>query len=215
MKPICLKALGLSLRVVASLAVLALAWAPAGADARGAAQGEPQAQIEELSRVLGVTPAEIEAMGLSPEEIERLLTGFTAETVVVGSRGQPRSVTASPVPVDVFSPADLTSQGAINLQDQLRTVVPSFNVNTQPISDASTVVRPANAAQPGTGPHAGPGQRQAPPPRVDHRLARRQRRGVSDRRGPTSRPFRRSRCGRSRCFGTVRRRSTARTPSPA
>ena len=143
MKPILLKASGLSLRVVASLAVLALAWAPAGAAARGAAQGEPQEQIEELSRVLGVTPAEIEAMGLSPEEIERLLTGFTAETVVVGSRGQPRSVTASPVPVDVLSPADLTSQGAINLQDQLRTVVPSFNVNTQPISDASTVVRPA------------------------------------------------------------------------
>ena len=143
MKPICLKAIGRSLRVVASLAVLALAWAPAGADARGAAQGEPQAQIEELSRVLGVTPAEIEAMGLSLEEIERLLTRFTAETVVVGSRGQPRSVTASPVPVDVLSPADLTSQGAINLQDQLRTVVPSFNVNTQPISDASTVVRPA------------------------------------------------------------------------
>ncbi len=143
MKPIFLKAIGLSPRVVASLAVLALAWAPAGAAARGAAQGEPQEQIEELSRVLGVTPAEIEAMELSPEEIERLLTGFTAETVVVGSRGQPRSVTASPVPVDVLSPADLTSQGAINLQDQLRTVVPSFNVNTQPISDASTVVRPA------------------------------------------------------------------------
>ena len=143
MKPTFLKAIGLSPRVVASLAVLALAWAPAWADGRAAAQGDPQEQIEELSRVLRVTPAEIEAMGLSPEEIERLLAGFTAETVVVGSRGQPRSVTASPVPVDVLSPADLTSQGTINLQDQLRTVVPSFNVNTQPISDASTVVRPA------------------------------------------------------------------------
>ena len=52
MKPTFLKAIGLSPRVVASLAVLALAWAPAGADARGAAQGEPQEQIEELSRVL-------------------------------------------------------------------------------------------------------------------------------------------------------------------
>ena len=52
-------------------------------------------------------------------------------------------MTASPVPVDVLSTADLTSQGTINLQDQLRTVVPSFNVNAQPISDASTVVRPA------------------------------------------------------------------------
>ena len=90
-----------------------------------------------------MTPAEIEALGLSPEEMQRLLAGFTTETVVVGSRGQPRTVTTSPVPVDVLSPADLTSQGTINLQDQLRTVVPSFNVNTQPISDASTVVRPA------------------------------------------------------------------------
>ena len=143
MKPTFLKAIGLSPRVVASLAVLALAWAPAGAAARGAAQGEPQEQIEELSRVIGVTPAEIEALGLSPEEMQRLLAGFTTETVVVGSRGQPRTVTTSPVPVDVLSPADLTSQGTINLQDQLRTVVPSFNVNTQPISDASTVVRPA------------------------------------------------------------------------
>ena len=43
--------------------------------------------------------------------------GFTTETVVVGSRGQPRTVTTSPVPVDVLSPADLTSQGTINLQD--------------------------------------------------------------------------------------------------
>ena len=104
MKPTFLKAIGLSPRVVASLAALALAWAPAGADARGAAQGEPQEQIEELSRVLGVTPAEIEALGLSPEEMQRLLAGFTTETVVVGSRGQPRTVTTSPVPVDVLSP---------------------------------------------------------------------------------------------------------------
>ena len=37
----------------------------------------------------------------------------------------------------------MSRQGTTNLQDQLRTVVPSFNVNTQPISDASTVVRPA------------------------------------------------------------------------
>ena len=39
--------------------------------------------------------------------------------------------------------------------------------------------RPAgDAAQLGAGPHACPGERQAPPPLVDHRLARRQRRGV-------------------------------------
>ena len=63
-----------------------------------------------------------------------MLAGFSEETVVVGSRAQPRTVTASPVPVDVLSTAELTSQGAVNLQDQLRTVIPSFSVNMQPIS---------------------------------------------------------------------------------
>ena len=67
------------------------------------------------------------------------------ETVaVVGTRAEPRSVTASPVPVDVISASDFTSQGDVDLTNQLRTVVPSFNVNTQPISDAATIVRPAN-----------------------------------------------------------------------
>ena len=90
-----------------------------------------------------MTPEEVEALALTPEEIANLLAGFTEETVVVGSRAQPRTVTASPVPVDVLSTAELTSQGTVNLQDQLRTIVPSFAVNMQPISDASTVVRPA------------------------------------------------------------------------
>ena len=143
MQPTPLKTRDLAARGVAALAVLALLLAPVAADARGAAQDEPQEPIEALGRALGMTPDEVEALGLSPEEVQNLLAGFTEETVVVGSRAQPRTVTASPVPVDVLSPADLTRQGTLNLQDQLRTVVPSFNVNTQPISDASTVVRPA------------------------------------------------------------------------
>ena len=129
--------------ITALVAVLALASMPAPAAARGAVQEEPQEQTAALGRALGMTPEEVEALGLSSEEIENLLAGFTEETVVVGSRAQPRTVTASPVPVDVLSTTELTSQGSVNLQDQLRTIVPSFAVNTQPISDASTVVRPA------------------------------------------------------------------------
>ena len=128
-----------------TLTLLALAWAPAQvvAEARGAAQDEPQEQMEALGRALGMTAEEVETLGLSSEEIDNLLAGFSEETVVVGSRARPRTVTASPVPVDVLSASELSSQGSVNLQDQLRTVVPSFAVNTQPISDASTVVRPA------------------------------------------------------------------------
>ena len=100
---------------IAALVLLILAWAPAGAAARGAAQEEPQEQIESLGRALGMTPEEVEALGLSPQEIDNLLAGFSEETVVVGSRARPRTVTASPVPVDVLSTADLTSQGTVNL----------------------------------------------------------------------------------------------------
>ena len=100
-------------------------------------------QYEALSHALGISVAEIQAMGLSPDELKVLLDGLTEETVVVGSRARPRTVAESPVPVDVLSTSDITNQGVVNLQDQLRTVIPSFNVNTQPISDASTVVRPA------------------------------------------------------------------------
>ncbi len=115
----------------------------------GSQEGAAQApadidpQVEELARVLGMTASEVEALTLSPEEMRLLLAGFTEETIVVGSRAQPRSVTTSSVPVDVLSTNDIASQGAGNLQDQLRTIIPSFSVNLQPISDASTVVRPA------------------------------------------------------------------------
>ena len=51
-----------------------------------------------------MTTAEIEAMGLSSEEMQFLLEGYTEETVVVGTRAQPRTVAESPVPVDMFSP---------------------------------------------------------------------------------------------------------------
>ena len=66
------------------------------------------------------------------------------ELVVVGTRAQPRSVLDSAVPIDIVSNESFEKQGGADLPDLLRTLVPSYNVNTQPISDASTVVRPAN-----------------------------------------------------------------------
>ena len=53
-------------------------------------------------------------------------------------------MTASAVPIDVIRNEDFVSQGSTDLADQLRTVVPSFNISIQPISDAATIVRPAN-----------------------------------------------------------------------
>ena len=69
---------------------------------------------------------------------------FAEEIVVTGSRAQPRSAIESMVPIDVIGTKDFASQGDTDLSNQLRTLVPSYNVNAQPISDAATVVRPAN-----------------------------------------------------------------------
>lgn len=64
--------------------------------------------------------------------------------VVTGSRSLPRTVTESMVPIDLITAADLGNQGDTDLSNLIRNTVPSYQVNTQPISDASTIVRPAN-----------------------------------------------------------------------
>ena len=80
------------------------------------------------------------------QEDEEMLEGIVEveELVVTGSRAQSRTVTDSPVPIDVIGADEFAKQGGVDLADLVRNVVPSYNVNTQPISDAGTVVRPPN-----------------------------------------------------------------------
>jgi len=72
-------------------------------------------------------------------------TPATLDTVsVLGTRSQPRSVASSAVPIDIIGAEEFRNQGATDALDQLRVLVPSFNVSTVPIDDASSLVRPAN-----------------------------------------------------------------------
>ena len=66
------------------------------------------------------------------------------EVVVVGSRVPTRSAHDSPVPIDVIEGNLMRTYGARDMDSLLAATVPSFNVNRQPISDAATLVRPAN-----------------------------------------------------------------------
>ena len=68
---------------------------------------------------------------------------FEEQVVVVGTRAEPRTATASPVPVDAIPARDIVSQGDNDLANQIRNVVPSFNVADQPISVGLSIVRPA------------------------------------------------------------------------
>jgi iron complex outermembrane recepter protein len=66
------------------------------------------------------------------------------KVISIGSRVPSRSALDTPAPVDVFSGEEFVNQGTNDVTDILRTAVPSYNVNTQPISDAATIIRPAN-----------------------------------------------------------------------
>ena len=66
------------------------------------------------------------------------------ELVVVGSRRQDRSAADSPVPVDVIGGDSMLNLGDTDMDSLLAALVPSYNVDQQPISDAGTIIRPAN-----------------------------------------------------------------------
>ena len=65
------------------------------------------------------------------------------QIIVTGSRGRPRTVADSPVPIDVFNEADLRAISYTDTNDILKTLVPSFNLGRQPISDGGSFIRPA------------------------------------------------------------------------
>jgi len=95
--------------------------------------GQPQLAIGLISALVVALPQQTLAQEESIEEI-----------VTTGTRAQARSVEDSPAPVDVLGGEYFQNQGDTDLQNLVRNIVPSYNVNVQPISDAATVVRPAN-----------------------------------------------------------------------
>ena len=84
------------------------------------------------------------AQEVSPASTEsNLLAASIEEITVVGSRRRDRSAADSPVPVDVIGGDDFAAQGDSNLDSVVASLVPSYNVSQEPISDAATFIRPA------------------------------------------------------------------------
>ncbi|MCY3730493.1 MAG: hypothetical protein OXF98_04060, partial [Rhodospirillaceae bacterium] len=57
------------------------------------------------------------------------------EVVTIGTRRDQRAAIDTAVPVDVFSLEEIESVNSSDLVDVVNTIVPSFNVSRQPISD--------------------------------------------------------------------------------
>ena len=83
-------------------------------------------------------PAAALSLSVSAQEASEI-----EEVVITGVRGKPRTVQDSPVPVDVFSSEDLENVEFTDMNDIVRTLVPTYNLSRQPISDGATFIRPA------------------------------------------------------------------------
>jgi iron complex outermembrane receptor protein len=75
--------------------------------------------------------------------MEPLVMSFTDEVVVVGNRGDQRTVTSSAVPVDNFSEPVLEKTGKYELTQQLNRLAPSFYSTGLTYSDATDHMDPA------------------------------------------------------------------------
>ena len=85
---------------------------------------------------LAVSGAPATAVGAEADEVE--------EIKVTGSRRAHRTGGDTLAPLDIISGSDFSRQGRGETTDMLRTLIPAYNVNAQPISDAATLIRPAN-----------------------------------------------------------------------
>lgn len=86
--------------------------------------------------LFAVAPAVAQEEGDDANSVEKI--------AVVGTRAAPRSIGDSPVPVDIISEEEFRNQGSTDMVSMMQAAVPSFNVSEEAISDAASMVRPAN-----------------------------------------------------------------------
>lgn len=67
---------------------------------------------------------------------------FLEDVVVVGSRNAPRSLTTTPLPIDVLDNQELMATGQNTFDKTLQYRVPSFNVVQTPVNDATSLLDP-------------------------------------------------------------------------
>ncbi|MEP7230561.1 MAG: TonB-dependent receptor [Ginsengibacter sp.] len=102
----------------------------------------PKASLE-LTQV-GYSPKRVSVNGQQELTIELSVqqTLLESVTVSVGSRNAKRTLTDTPLPVDIFSANDLKSTGQLTFDKALQYRVPSFNTVNTPVNDATTLIDP-------------------------------------------------------------------------
>ncbi|HZX28589.1 MAG TPA: TonB-dependent receptor [Telluria sp.] len=88
------------------------------------------------SQTQAQAPAKPAAQPAPAEDIQRV------EIVATGSRGSQRTLTDTPVPVDIISASQLSKTGQSTLDKALGFTVPSFNTVQTPVNDATSLLDP-------------------------------------------------------------------------
>ncbi len=92
---------------------------------------------------LGYQQRAIEVASYDELSIEMAQGLYLNEVVITGSRGKPRTILTSPVPIDNINAADLKASGRRSIDQMIHFKVPSFNSTPQPISDATAHFDPS------------------------------------------------------------------------
>jgi iron complex outermembrane receptor protein len=93
--------------------------------------------------ILPISALALVAPGLMSVAVAQQGADEIEEIITTGLRGKPRSATDSAVPIDTFDTGSIEAVSHTDTQDILQTLVPSYNVGREPISDGSSFIRPA------------------------------------------------------------------------
>lgn len=74
--------------------------------------------------------------------LEASVTNLNEVVISVGSRGSQRTITDTPLPIDILSAVDLKSTGQTTFDKALQYRVPSFNTVNTPVNDATSLLDP-------------------------------------------------------------------------
>ena len=96
-----------------------------------------------LRLILPISAVALALPGLSSVASAQQGSQEIEEIVTTGTRRAQRSAADSSVPIDVISGQEFENMGTADLDDMLKTAIPSYNVDRHSISDAATLVRPA------------------------------------------------------------------------
>lgn len=91
----------------------------------------------------GYSPLKIQVSSTTPLNL-KMVSGLNFdEVVIVGSRGRPRTILESAVPIDNINAADLLKSGQTSVDQMINYTVPSYNSSNQTISDATAHFDPS------------------------------------------------------------------------